>query len=195
MKYRRVVTLKRTNVVITCWVVFTVSSSVRLCSDPITTSRYSNIVVPLCLVTSIFCYTKIFFTLRHHQSEIQDHIQQTNQTNQLNVIRHRKAVFTAMRLPITLVACYLPQVIPVTLIIHSEWSPSVALAWSYAFTLVFLNSSLNSILYSSNMRSGGNSEGHNQPSVSLLIEVALLELYYPLAYRKKIGQFWDKIVL
>ena len=120
MKYRRVVTLQRTNIVITCWVVSIVSSSVWLCFDPITTSRYSNIVVPLCLVTSIFCYTKIFFTLRHHQSEKQDHIQQTNQTNQLNVIRYRKAVFTAMRLQITLVACYLPQVIPVTLIIHSE---------------------------------------------------------------------------
>ena len=54
LKYRQVVTLKRTNVVvITCWVVSIVSSSVRLYSDPITTSRYNNIVVALCLVTSI----------------------------------------------------------------------------------------------------------------------------------------------
>ena len=149
LKYRQVVTLTRTNVVvITCWVVSIVSSSMRLYSDPIITSRYSNIVVPLCLVTSIFCYTKIFFTLRHHQSEIQDHVQQPNQTNQLNITRYRKAVVTALWLQFTLVACYLPQVIPVTLIIHSEPSSSVALAWSYTFTLVFLNSSLNPILYS-----------------------------------------------
>ena len=149
LKYRQVVTLKRTNVVvITCWVLSIVSSTVRLYSDPITTSWYNNIVVPLCLVTSIVCYMKIFFTLRHRQSEIQDHVQETNRTNQPNIARYKKAVFTSMWLQVTLVACYLPQAIPVVLIIHSERSSSVALAWSYTFTLVFLNSSLNPLLYS-----------------------------------------------
>ena len=149
LKYRQIVTLKRTNViVITCWVVSIVSSSMRLYSDPIITSRFSNVVVPLCLVSSIFCYTKIFFTLRHHQSEIQDHVQQPSQTNQLNLARYRKAVSSSLWLQFTLVSCYLPQVIPATLIIHSEPSSSISLAWSYTFTLVFLNSSLNPILYS-----------------------------------------------
>ncbi|XP_068713678.1 melanocortin receptor 4-like [Montipora foliosa] len=149
LKYRQVVTLKRINlVVITCWVVSIVSSSMRFYSDPIITSRYSNIVVSLCLLTSIFCYAKIFVNLRHHQHQVQDQVQQLNQTNQLNIARYRKAVFSALWLQFTLVACYLPQVIPLTLIIHSEPSSSVALAWSYTFTLVFLNSSLNPILYS-----------------------------------------------
>ncbi|XP_068713815.1 melanocortin receptor 4-like [Montipora foliosa] len=149
LKYRQVVTLKRINlVVITCWAVSIVSSSMRLYSDPTITLRYTNIVVPLCLLTSIFCYTKIFVTLRHHHHQVQNQVQQLNQTNQLNIGRYRKAVFTALWLQFTLVACYLPQVIPVTLIIHSEPSSSVALAWSYTFTLVFLNSSLNPIIYS-----------------------------------------------
>jgi len=149
LKYRQVVTLKRTTfVVITCWVLSIASSSMRLFWDPIITSRYSNVVVPLCLITSIFCYTKIFFTLRHRQSEIQDRVQQPNQTNQLNITRYKKAVFTALWLQSALVACYLPQVVPVTLIIHADPTSSVALAWSYTFTLIFLNSSLNPILYS-----------------------------------------------
>ena len=134
--------------IIACWVVSIVSSLIRLYSDPMVISRYSNIVVTLCLVTSIFCYTKIFFNLRHHQREIQDHVQQPNQINKLNIARYRKAVSTVLWLQFTLVACYLPQVVPVTLIIHTEPSSSVALAWSYAFTLLFLNSSLNPILYS-----------------------------------------------
>ncbi|XP_068714933.1 melanocyte-stimulating hormone receptor-like [Montipora foliosa] len=149
LKYRQVVTLKRINlVVITCWVVSIVSSSMRFYSNPIITSRYTNIVVSLCLLTSIFCYAKIFVNLRHHQHQVQDQVQQLNQTNQLNIARYRKAVFSALWLQFTLVVCYLPQVIPLTLIIHSEPSSSVALAWSYTFTLVFLNSSLNPILYS-----------------------------------------------
>ncbi|XP_068758994.1 melanocortin receptor 4-like [Montipora capricornis] len=149
LNYRQVVTLKRINLVVaTCWVVSIVSSSMRFYSDPTISLGYAGIVVPLCLLTSIFCYTKIFVTLRHHHHQVQNQVQQLNQTNQLNIGRYRKAVFTALWLQFTLVACYLPQVIPVALFIHSEPSSSLALAWSYIFTLVFLNSSLNPIIYS-----------------------------------------------
>ena len=41
-----------------------------------------GIVISLCLVTSTFSHTKIFLTLRRHQSQVQDHVQQPNQTNQ-----------------------------------------------------------------------------------------------------------------
>ena len=37
------------------------------------TSWYGNIVILLCLVTSIFSYTKIFLTLRYNQNQVQNH--------------------------------------------------------------------------------------------------------------------------
>ena len=86
-------------------------------------------------------------TLRHHQNQAEDHIQQPNQTNQLNIALYRKAVSTALWLQFMLVVCYLPYLILVTLSIHAEPSSSVSLAWSYCSTLVYLNSSLSPILY------------------------------------------------
>ena len=88
--------------VITFWVVSTVSSTmsflnvriIRLCMI---------IAISLCLVISIFPYTKIFLTLLHHQIQVQD-LQQPNQTNPLNIARYRKAVSSALWLQLTLVA-------------------------------------------------------------------------------------------
>ena len=147
LRYRQVVTLKRTYViVIAIWVVCTVSSATRFWNLLITVLCFI-IVTSLCLVISIFSYTKIFLTLRHHQNEVQDHVQQANQTNQLNIARYKKAVSTAIWLQLTLVACYLPCNLVVVLIRYSGVSSSLCNAWIYTTTLVFLNSSLNPILY------------------------------------------------
>ena len=108
---------------------------------------YAVIVISLCLVTSIFSYTKIFLNLRHRQNQAQDQNQQPNQTNQLNIARYRKAVSSALWLQLTLVACYLPGGITMILMTTSGLSASVLLGYQYTVTLVFLNSSLNPILY------------------------------------------------
>ena len=147
LRYRQVVTLKRTYVfVITSWVVSTVFSVMHFWNIQIS-MLYTIIVTSLCLVTSIFSYTKIFLNLRHHQNQVQEQTQQPNQTNQLNIARYRKAVSSALWLQLTLVACYLPQGIAVALMVNSGLSTPVVLAFQYSVTLVFLNSSLNPILY------------------------------------------------
>jgi len=149
LRYKQVVTLKRTYlIIITIWIVSTVSATaVKFFWNSPSWLWFGIIVVSLSLVISTFSYTKIFFTLRHHQSQVEDHVQQPPQSNQLQIARYRKAVSTALCLQFTLVACYLPYVIVVTLLAHTKLSSSVSLAISYTFTLVFLNSSLNPILY------------------------------------------------
>ena len=147
LRYRQVVTLKRTYViVVTIWIVSAVFSAVQRWNEVISL-WYWIIIIPLCVVTSIFSYTKIFFTLRHHQNQVQDYVQQPNQTNQLNIARYKKAVSTAIWLQLTLAACYLPFGVAVALWTNSELSASVYQLWIYSQTLVFLNSSLNPILY------------------------------------------------
>ena len=130
LRYKQVVTLKRTYViVISIWVVRTVPSAIQFW-NPLTTLWYGIIGASLCLGISSFCYTKIFLTLRHHQNKLQDPVQQPNQTNQLNKVRYKKAVSTAIWLELTLVACYLHYcVVAVS-------RPSSALTWMYAATLV-----------------------------------------------------------
>ena len=149
LRYRQAVTLKRAYlIIITIWIVSTVSAStIKLFWNSPRWLWFGIIVVSLSLVISTISYTKIFFTLCYQQIHVQDHVQQPNQTNQLQIARYRKAVSTALWLQFTLVACYLPYVIVVTLLVQTELSSSVSLAISYTFTLVFLNSSLNPILY------------------------------------------------
>ena len=147
LRYRQVVTLKRTYmIVITFWIVSAVFSTSYFWNFLVTLC-YITAVVSLCLVSSIISYTKIFFTLRHRQAQLQDQAQQPNQTSPLNIARYKKAVSSALWLQMTLVACYLPHGIVVALWTNGEVSLSVFLARKYTVTLVFLNSSLNPILY------------------------------------------------
>ena len=148
LRYRQVATLKRASfIIITFWVLPTAFATMSLFWSSSIASRCRTIVLSLCFVTSIYSYTKIFLTLRRHQNQVQDHIQQPNQTNQLNMARFRKAVSTALWLQFALAICYLPRGISKHLFINSEPSSSSILANSYTVTLVFLNSSLNPILY------------------------------------------------
>ena len=149
LRYRQVVTLKRTYVtVIVFWIVCIVVSTMYFW-NLVFMLWCSKIIIPLCLVTSILCYTKIFFTLRHHQNQIQDNVQgQQRQITPLNIARYKKAVSSALWLQLTLVVCYLPYFI----IAFYKWSSNnltspVYLTRGIAVTLVFLNSSLNPILY------------------------------------------------
>ena len=147
LRYKHVVTLKRTYVIIiTIWVEATVVSTMNFWNLLIF-DWCAVISLSLCLVISIFSYTKIFLNLRHHQTQLQDQAEKPNQTNQLNIARYRKTVSTALWLQLTLVACYLPFGIAMALYLTDGLSTSVFLAKQYTFILVFLNSSLNPILY------------------------------------------------
>ena len=147
LRYRQVVTLNRTYVIVfTLWLLPAVFSAMYLW-NPLITLWYGIINIPLCLIISVSSYTKIFLSLRYHQNQVRDRVQQPNQTNQLNIARYKMAVFSAIWLQLTLVACYLPYSIVEALRAKSGLSESLYLAWIYTATLVFLNSSLNPILF------------------------------------------------
>ena len=147
LRYRQVVTLKRTYmIVVTVWVLPTAITATYFWSFLITLCLIVT-GESLCLLTSIISYTKIFLTLRKRQAQLQDQPQQTSQTSSLNIARYKKAVYSALWLQLTLVACYIPQGMVSALAPISGLSSTVFLAIQYTATLVFLNSSLNPILY------------------------------------------------
>ena len=147
LRYRQIVTLKRTYVlVVNLWVFPAVFSALWLW-NPLITLWYGIIGITLCLIISICSYTKIFLILRHHNSQIQNHVQQPNQSSQLNIARYKKAVSIAVWLQLTLVICYLPFSIVEAFKANVGLSASLYHGWIYTGTLVYLNSSLNPILY------------------------------------------------
>ena len=147
LRYRQVVTLKRTYLaVIVFWVASIVTGTMYFW-NPLISSWYGNICLSLCLVTSVFSYTKIFLTLRHNQVQNHAFQGQLSQSIPLNIARYRKAVYSALWVQVTLVVCYLPYGIVVALTPQRSLPFSFYLATVYTVTLIYLNSSLNPLLY------------------------------------------------
>ena len=113
------------------------------------TRWYSIIVIPLCSVISIASYTSIFCTLRHHQAQVHDHVQQQpSQTNVLNMARYRTAVNSALWVQLALVVCYVPQLIMLLVITNRKnHSSHVIVIDAITTILTYFNSTLNPFLY------------------------------------------------
>ena len=149
LRYRQVVTLKRSYAIITIlWASATVAGTIYVV-HPFVTRWIGNVAIILCLITSVFSYSNIFFTLRNYQMKPQEHVSQAQspQAIPLNMARYRKAVSSALWVEITLVVCYLPYVVAVLLTPKRELSLPHYLARQFGATVMHLNSSLNPLLY------------------------------------------------
>ena len=147
LRYRHVVTLTRTNIIIVTFWVVSIALPLMSLWNPLISSWGMIINYALCVTISIFSYTIIFIYLRRHQNQVNTQAQQSNQTNQLNMARYRKVLAASLWLQFALVACYLPDGLVFAMVSSSKPTAAVFLAWDYTTTLVFLNSSLNPILY------------------------------------------------
>ena len=149
LSYRQVVTLKRIYVALTAFWLLSIFGSAMYFLNPGVTLWCTFIGLPLCLVISVFSYVKIFFILRHQQTQVQNNVHQgqPNQTVPLHIARYRKTVFSALWVQLALVVCYLPYGIVMVLYNQKMDIGSFFLARQCAVALVYLNSSLNPILY------------------------------------------------
>ena len=70
LRYRQVVPLNRTYVIVFALWLFPAVFSAMLFWNPLITVRYGIIGITLCLIISMFSYTKIFLTLRYHNTQL-----------------------------------------------------------------------------------------------------------------------------
>ena len=143
LRYRHVVTLRRVRVVIFCfWFINVSLGSTRISRRDIAFKAVST-VLPLSLVISLFCYTRIFFRLRHQQVQVPE-----GQANEgeipVNMARYKKSVSSILWVQLALVACYAPWGIVVLLYVNGIGNDD---AWLVSEALIYLNSSVNPILY------------------------------------------------
>ena len=151
LRYRQVVTLRRVGAILSCfWLVCVAVSLIDRFWSSTIAFKITTAIIILCLITSVYCYTRIFFRLRHHQVQAgHAHQGQPNGGEiPLNIARYRKTVSAALWVQITLVACYLPHagLIPF-LSVSSANEVSLIISFRYTATLVLFNSSLNLFLY------------------------------------------------
>ena len=149
LRYRQVVTLNRTYIVVaTFWVVSGVAALCYIIDHRIA-FWYGYIIMPSCLVISIASYTKIFRGLRKHHNQVQNHAeqQQPSQPNVLNIARYKKAVYSALWVQLALVVCYLPYSVISVMVTLRGLNSSLFLLWATMVVLVYFNSTLNPFLY------------------------------------------------
>ena len=149
LRYRQVVTLKRTYVAVFAFWVVSIVGATMYFVNPRIVFWYINIIVILCIATSVFSYTKIFLILRHNQIHALGHLfqGQPSQAISMSNARHRKAVSSALWVQIVLAVCYLPYCIIIFSTPQGGFPLSFYLARQYAYTLIYVNSSLNPLLY------------------------------------------------
>ena len=148
LRYKQIVTLKRTYIIVTTFWVFNLVASLSGFLYHRIIFMYSSLVTSFCLVISFASYTKIFCTLRYHQAQVRDQ-QQLSQTNALNMARFRKAVYSALWVQLALVVCYAPLCTVNIVLAHTKKYPKFLLVviWKVAVILLCFNSTLNPFLY------------------------------------------------
>ena len=145
LRYRQIVTLKRVrSLIISSWIVNFTFALTYLWNKEFFFMG-SCIWLWLFLSISSGCYLKIYFQIRRQQAQIQEH--DSNSTASLNLARYKKTVLSALCIHLTLAVCYLPYTVTTTIISLEGISNCKAIIWNIAGVLVFLNSSLNPVLY------------------------------------------------
>ena len=156
LRYQELVTHKRVvAVVIFIWVFSAFLSLIGLYIAISTYWTLVTIISGLCFICATVIYYRIYVAVRRHTNQIQAlQVQQAAQNGEMeNVMRLRKSAVCTLYVYLVFLVCYLPE--------YCSWvtsmlirKPSIALERFalYTWTLVFLNSSLNPVVYCWKMR-------------------------------------------
>ena len=109
-------------------------------------------LILLSIIISSYSYSKIFFTLRHQPVQVQGHVQPEQSSrvrSVLNIARYKKTVYSVAWIQFAMLACYGLYIVMVFLLQFGNIDDSIEIriADEFSLCLVFLNSSLNPVLY------------------------------------------------
>ena len=160
LRYRHVVTLCRVRVVIACVWFIAVSNASLFCvarilfHDKLELASLWTVraFAIFSIIVSTFSYAKIFFTLRHQYAQVRDHVQPEQSSrvgSVLNIARYKKTVYTVAWIQFAMLACYGPYIVMAFLwrFRIKGYSTELRIANDVFLCLIFLNSSLNPVLY------------------------------------------------
>ena len=146
LRYRHVVTLRRTRTVIACFFTTAVSCGTMHFWNKNIAWVTVIILGVVSLITSIFSYTTIYVTLQKHQVQIQDNTYKGGGVP-LNISRYKKTVSSIAWVQMVLVACYLPYfILSILRLSITSNGRLIEVLFLAAVTQIYLNSSLNPIL-------------------------------------------------
>ena len=148
LRYEAVVTQFRvTMAVILIWVSAASFASTKHWIESLSHIFISSIIISI-LVGNFVVYLKIYLIVRRHQRQIQHQQHQQQQLSNENIFSVKRVIKSAMNtfvVYISLLCCYAPF----SLSAQKEFAGVIISPYVYitSFTLLFLNSSLNPLLY------------------------------------------------
>ncbi|CAH3127970.1 unnamed protein product [Porites lobata] len=151
LRYQELVTHKRVvAVVISVWV-FSASISILRELHDIDVMR--TVILVVCVVTTGLLYCKIYASVRHHTNQIHAlQVQQATENEDMaNAARLKKSSLATFYVYFVYLVCYLPTFCVVFAKTTGE-TPLLSHLLYFTLTLVFLNSSLNPLIYCWKMR-------------------------------------------
>ena len=146
LRYQELVTPKRVVAVVISFWVFSVSVACFWYESIIVLSVMSVV----CIISTGLLYCKIYAVVRHHTNQIHAlQVQQVTQNGDMaNTARLRKTAVATFYVYILFSVCYLPiACVGLATMIHSKNAFSSRL-WFFSWTVVYLNSSFNPLIYS-----------------------------------------------
>ena len=160
LRYRELVTHKRgVAVVVSIWIFSALAAASFLFWIPEHTKHVLigfTIIEIVCIVIVILLYCKIYLVVRHHTNQIQSlQVRQEAQNGDVmaHFIRLRKTTVSTFYVCLVFLACYLPGICgKVVAIISGVPTANTTPLFFYSWTIVFLNSSLNPLIYCWKMR-------------------------------------------
>ena len=158
LRYQELVTHERVVAgVISTW-------KLSVLSSPLIGYKYLNSRMPVyvfmvvvfgfCFIIMGIIYSRMYLTARHHANQMQVPQMQVAQNSQIeSAVRKRKSAISVFYVYLVVLVCYLPQYcVRVAQLIQSPPSTALLVTGLFSKTLVFLNSSLNPVIYGWKMR-------------------------------------------
>ena len=148
LRYQELVTYKRVAaVVVSIWVISALISLIRLFIPQKIMYVSFVIIESASIITATSLSVKLYLTLRRHINKFQ--VPQVAQNDQVeSVQRKRKSAMTSLYVYLVFIACYLPNIcrLFITAAIPEPRIDVKHLSF-YTVTLMFLNSTLNPLIY------------------------------------------------
>ena len=158
LRYQELVTHKRVvAVVVSIWTVSLLFSLLifSCLNFPTPVRVVMGFIYGVCFIISGIVYSRIYFTASHHANQIQVLQIQVAPNSQIeSAARKRKSAISMFYVYLVFLCCYLPEYCVGVIGSFIQSPPSTALHVTGLFskTLVFLNSSLNPVIYGWKMR-------------------------------------------
>ena len=155
LRYQELVTHKRVVVVvISKWLYSAFTSFMIFWVLPGTRQLINSVVVALSFIVTLVVYIRIYLTVRRHKNQI--HSMQVQEVAHSDEIKHfivlLKSAVSIFYVYLVFLICYLPSFICKAVIRMYGSSTALKQFFLYSLTIMYLNSSLNPVIYCWKMR-------------------------------------------